>query len=366
MFCSKKSHREAAESTAASVKEQSAAALAGATSYLKAAQDKAAPLAAQAADKIGPLTEQAADKSKKAIAEAQVKLQPALVNAVDVTQHKVVPAVKQAYETFQKDVLPELEERARGVAGSPAVEEATRRGQAALHALKGQTAQMTVKAADAVIASPEVSKSTKKAAKKAKKAASKQLVAPKKSHKVLKTFLVLGALGAAGIVVARKFLTSSDDGWTAREPSATYSWTPKAPTEPTAESPAEAETPAGSPVATDGQIPAETTADVAEEMPQASGDVESPEADSAEDTSGDATMTGEGAPPLPDDETTAVSPADGSYVGDEPPQGYVIKGNDRSKKFHVPGSAGYDRTIADIWFTTEEAAEQAGFTKAQR
>ncbi len=32
----------------------------------------------------------------------------------------------------------------------------------------------------------------------------------------------------------------------------------------------------------------------------------------------------------------------------------------------MPGSAGYDRTIADIWFTTEEAAEQAGFTKAQR
>ena len=55
-----------------------------------------------------------------------------------------------------------------------------------------------------------------------------------------------------------------------------------------------------------------------------------------------------------------------SYVGDNPPEGYVIKGNDRSMKYHVPGSGGYDRTIADVWFATEEAAQAAGFTKAQR
>ena len=44
----------------------------------------------------------------------------------------------------------------------------------------------------------------------------------------------------------------------------------------------------------------------------------------------------------------------------------MIKGNDRSMKYHVPGSGGYDRTIADVWFATEEAARAAGFTKAQR
>ena len=57
---------------------------------------------------------------------------------------------------------------------------------------------------------------------------------------------------------------------------------------------------------------------------------------------------------------------DGSYVGSEPPEGFVIKGNERSMKYHVEGKAGYERTIADVWFNSEEAAEAAGFTKAQR
>lgn len=57
---------------------------------------------------------------------------------------------------------------------------------------------------------------------------------------------------------------------------------------------------------------------------------------------------------------------DGSYVGDEPPEGFTIKGNDRSKKYHVPGSASYERTSAEVWFASSEAAEAAGFTKAQR
>ena len=57
---------------------------------------------------------------------------------------------------------------------------------------------------------------------------------------------------------------------------------------------------------------------------------------------------------------------EGSYVGDEPPEGFTIKGNDRSKKYHVPGSASYERTSAEVWFSSSEAAEAAGFTKAQR
>ncbi len=57
---------------------------------------------------------------------------------------------------------------------------------------------------------------------------------------------------------------------------------------------------------------------------------------------------------------------DGAYVGAEPPEGFVIKGNERSMKYHVQGNGGYERTIADVWFASEEAAEAAGFTKAQR
>ncbi|NYI72044.1 hypothetical protein GGQ54_002604 [Naumannella cuiyingiana] len=56
----------------------------------------------------------------------------------------------------------------------------------------------------------------------------------------------------------------------------------------------------------------------------------------------------------------------GSYVGDEPPVGHTIKGNARSMKYHTPDSGGYERTIADVWFTDEDAAQRAGFTRAQR
>ena len=67
------------------------------------------------------------------------------------------------------------------------------------------------------------------------------------------------------------------------------------------------------------------------------------------------------------DEFTDETPyGEGSYVGDEPPEDFTIKGNDRSKKYHIPGSASYERTSAEVWFVSEEAAEQAGFTKAQR
>ena len=57
---------------------------------------------------------------------------------------------------------------------------------------------------------------------------------------------------------------------------------------------------------------------------------------------------------------------EGSFVGAEPPEGFDIKGYERSMKYHVEGSGGYQRTIADVWFDSEDAAQQAGFTKAQR
>ena len=53
-------------------------------------------------------------------------------------------------------------------------------------------------------------------------------------------------------------------------------------------------------------------------------------------------------------------------MGSEPPEGFTIKGNERSKKYHIEGSGGYDRTIAEVWFNSEDAAKAAGFTRAQR
>ena len=63
----------------------------------------------------------------------------------------------------------------------------------------------------------------------------------------------------------------------------------------------------------------------------------------------------------------AESPyGEGSYVGAEPPEGFDIKGNERSMKYHLQGSGGYERTITDVWFDSTEAAERAGFVRAQR
>jgi len=50
----------------------------------------------------------------------------------------------------------------------------------------------------------------------------------------------------------------------------------------------------------------------------------------------------------------------------EAPEGFTIKGNASSKKFHAPSSPWYDRTNAEVWFRTEEAAEKAGFVNAEK
>ena len=46
------------------------------------------------------------------------------------------------------------------------------------------------------------------------------------------------------------------------------------------------------------------------------------------------------------------------------PEGFDIKGNKDSMKFHQPGGQWYDATVAEVWFKTAEAAEAAGFVEA--
>jgi len=46
------------------------------------------------------------------------------------------------------------------------------------------------------------------------------------------------------------------------------------------------------------------------------------------------------------------------------PEGYEIKGNAQSMKFHAPGGRWYDSTIAEFWFKSAEDAEAAGFIEA--
>ncbi|KQT93760.1 50S ribosomal protein L17 [Marmoricola sp. Leaf446] len=46
----------------------------------------------------------------------------------------------------------------------------------------------------------------------------------------------------------------------------------------------------------------------------------------------------------------------------EAPEGFPIKGNEDSMKYHEPLSPAYAQTIAEVWFDSVESAEAAGFT----
>ncbi|WP_020143205.1 50S ribosomal protein L17 [Terracoccus sp. 273MFTsu3.1] len=50
--------------------------------------------------------------------------------------------------------------------------------------------------------------------------------------------------------------------------------------------------------------------------------------------------------------------------GSSPEDGYTVKGNADSGKYHEPDGQWYDQTIAEFWFKSAEDAEAAGFTKA--
>ena len=66
-------------------------------------------------------------------------------------------------------------------------------------------------------------------------------------------------------------------------------------------------------------------------------------------------------------EETAVELPAGAVAATEDgaaPEGYTVKGNADSGKYHVEGSQWYDQTVAEFWFETAEAAEAAGFEPA--
>ena len=67
-------------------------------------------------------------------------------------------------------------------------------------------------------------------------------------------------------------------------------------------------------------------------------------------------------------ETEAV---ESKYAGSKPatadnvaPEGFAVKGNEDSMKYHVPGSRWYDSTTAEVWFDSAESAAAAGFAPA--
>ena len=48
----------------------------------------------------------------------------------------------------------------------------------------------------------------------------------------------------------------------------------------------------------------------------------------------------------------------------EAPEGFEVKGNAGSMKYHVPGSRWYSSTKAEIWFDSAESAKAAGYAPA--
>jgi small subunit ribosomal protein S2 len=47
------------------------------------------------------------------------------------------------------------------------------------------------------------------------------------------------------------------------------------------------------------------------------------------------------------------------------PEGFEVKGNKNSMKFHAPSSPWFGRTNAEVWFRSTDAAEAAGFANAE-
>ena len=99
-----------------------------------------------------------------------------------------------------------------------------------------------------------------------------------------------------------------------------------------------------------------TKADKPAAAPAAAGDAEA----AAEYAAGDADSDGEA------NAVDASPHGEGSHApieGDEMPEGFPIKGNADSMLYHLPDTSFYNRTVAEVWFATEDAAKAAGFTR---
>jgi len=332
--------------------------------YAQAAMGRVSPYAHLATQKVGPLASGARQRSARTAQEALEKIGPQLDVALE------------AGRRLSDDLIPKLVSALSVAAGSP---------------INGEATPATGKGA-LVLPPPK-----------------------KKKRRWLTRFAILAALVGVAAVAARKFLGRADADWQAARPSAPY--TPPQPANAQANedatsgagtAPTDVETGAGVDAAADIRpagdesgatsddsviaSPGESVADLGEPPAADSDLLASDTATSGTDADASLVYSTEsegleaGGQPMesqsneavetelpigPSTETTlgGESPlheSEGIYMGLEPPEGYSIKGNERSRKYHVPESAGYGRTTADIWFNSEEAAERAGFVRAQR
>lgn len=318
------------------------------TPYAKVAADRFTPLAHSAAgyaqtasDRFTPIANTALLRGNQATAEAVRRFGPAFEDA----RVRVSPAVAAARGRVTADLLPRL------------------------------TGAFGVSTADTLVPEP-VPPTTAELA----------LLDRKSRGRWVRRIAVVGALGAVAVVVVRKFVGGQEADWQAARPSTPYV-PPPSPAPRTTETAGASESSVTQP--TGDRAPVEPVAveeDFAATEPAAAEDLSAAPAapvkminlnddGNVEETVVDEVVLREPVADLPGTEPVGELPrsgraarwsGEGVYVGSEPPAGFVIKGNDRSMKYHLPEAAGYSRTIGEVWFNSEEAAQRAGFVRAQR
>ena len=278
--------------------------------------------ASEARDTVQPKVVQFASDARDALqpkvaqfaSDARDTLQPKLSRFADDTRDNLQPYVDEAMERLQ----PHLDDAYARV--QPLVDAGRDR-------FNADVLPRINEVVDSVAAMPQTQDAKDRlVAARAALAGELKLPEPEPTRSIGKTFLqlILATGLLAGIAYAiKRFLAPEDSGWQAHEPSEAYRRDAAFATE-------------------------DALADVA---PDATAELVTEEA------------------PVVADEAVASAGRTygaGSYVGENPPEEFFIKGNERSMKYHLPGSGGHTRTIADVWFNSEAAAEAAGFTKAQR
>lgn len=290
----------------------------------------------------------AAEYGQKALKDGLSKAQVIFEDGIDQAQRLIAEAQKQAAPALKDARVKSADFAARKL------DQAEPHVRSALDKLTPTVDAARTKVADDYL--PRLSKSLHAAAEHPAKLA--ETIKPAKKRSAGKAFLklaVFGAIVAGAVAAVRHFLAPKDDGWTAHEPSRAY--VNDNDTFATAAKVSEEG------VASDAAKTGEPEVkEAASEMVAEGGPVVEPEDETITEAGADAV---EGDAELAAD-TEAKHYGEGSFVGDNPPEGFTIKGNERSMKYHVPGTGGYERTIAEVWFSSEEAAEAAGFTKAMR
>ena len=307
---------------------------------LKDARIFGARLAADTFDKVHPVIDDALDRVSPAVDATVKRVKP----AVDDVLQRIPPTVDYARERVQEDYLPKLADLLSDLARQPLARE------------------LKLAAATAAL-SKQIHKVSR----------------PKRSGwKTFGKILLAGAALGAVAAAIKKLLADPSTGWESHVPSTAYVADPVADAVDDVKDKAADLKAKAADVVDDVKDKAtdviddvtDKVEDVVDDARNKAADVAVDMTNSAEEATGDIEQKldkladeaeGGDAAPLAD------SPyGTGSYIGDEPPEGYSIKGNDRSMKYHVPGSAAYERTIAEVWFNSEDAAREAGFVRAQR